>query len=233
MAVLDVGCGPGSISVGLAEAVGPRGRVLGVDAEPSQARAATEHARRCGAGNARFVVASAYALPVAEQTVDGYFSHALFEHLNRPVVALEQARRVLRPGGLLALAASDWSRARFDPYTEDVKLAMTGHYQLRRRAGGDPFAGGWLGELTRSAGFEVIAQVDQQWVDFGYAQLAAYVGARLANASRADPGDETLKRAVAAATRWGRANGSVSQCWVHVLARSPRRASGMSTGDQQ
>jgi ubiquinone/menaquinone biosynthesis C-methylase UbiE len=64
--VIDVGCGPGTITVGLASAIGSTGRAIGVDAQLSQIQAATAAAPK----SAAFAVASAYALPLSDQSVD-------------------------------------------------------------------------------------------------------------------------------------------------------------------
>lgn len=218
--VVDVGCGPGSITGGLAEAVAPAGRVLGVDARRSQVAAGAA----AGWPNATFAVADAYGLPVRDRAVDVYFSHALFEHLGEPERALREALRVLRPGGTLALAASDWSRARFDPWTDDVAAAMAAHHRLRRSAGGDPDAGGRLAGLAERAGFGDVAQASHHRVDLSYQELARYVGARLDAALRADGADDELRRAAEAARRWATTGGTVEQCWTEVVARAPRRS---------
>jgi len=204
--VVDVGCGPGTITVGLAGRLASGGHVLGVDAQWSQVAAARSNA--AGVGNARFAVAEAGALPCADRGVDVYFSHALFEHLADPAGALAEARRVLRPGGLLAVTASDWSRARFAPHTADIEAALQGHRLLRRRAGGDPDAGGRLRSWIDAAGFAVAEVRSRQLVDMGYAELAAYVGDRLADAGP-----------LAAARRWQRTAGTWTQCWTEVVAR--------------
>jgi ubiquinone/menaquinone biosynthesis C-methylase UbiE len=222
--VVDVGCGPGSITGGLAEAVAPTGRVLGLDARQSQVEAGAAAARRAGRWNARFAVADAYGLPVADHVVDVYFSHALFEHLDAPDLALREARRVLRPGGTLALAASDWSRARFDPRTADVARAMEAHHRLRRSAGGDPEAGGRLAELAERAGFTGVVQTSHHRVDLSYRELARYVGSRLDTALRADGADDELRQAAEAARRWAATDGTAEQCWTEVVARAPYRS---------
>jgi len=213
--VIDVGCGPGTITAGLARAIGSTGRAIGVDAQLSQIQAATAAAPE----SAAFAVASAYALPLADQSVDMYFSHALYEHLSRPDKALAEARRVMRDGGILAVAASDWSRAEFSPRTDDVSEAMSGHYRLRREAGGDPFAGGQLAAWARAAGFIGITEHTRMRVDLGYRELAAYVATRLEN--RLD--DPQLRNAYAAAIRWTQYDGVVVQCWTEIVAHSSMR----------
>ncbi len=142
--VLDVGCGPGTITLGLAKAVAPHGFALGIDGQRSQVELATEMIATAGSKNLQFEQGSVYDLPVPGGSIDVAFAHALFEHLGRPADALAELRRVLRPGGLLAISSSDWSAAVLNPRTPDVDAALRGHYLLRRKAGGDPFAGaGW------------------------------------------------------------------------------------------
>lgn len=193
MRVLDVGCGPGTITRGLAAAVAPDGVVLGVDV------------RRGGPG----VLGSVYALPARSGSVDVAFAHGLAEHLGDLPLALAELRRVLRPGGLLALASSDWSGAVLDPRTPDVAVALRGHYLLRRDAGGDPFAGGRLPSAVRAAGFGDVTVREVDWPDMTYAELARYVAARLG----------ALPEARAAALRWAQGDGTFTQRWVQVTAR--------------
>src|SRR5919202_1984497 len=70
--VLDVGCGPGSITVGLAEAVAP-GEVIGVDAEPLQIERAEALAEGRALANLRFEVANAYELPYPDASFDARY----------------------------------------------------------------------------------------------------------------------------------------------------------------
>lgn len=217
--VVDAGCGPGTVSVGLTRAVGPSGWVLGIDAEPSQIDSARVVAQTAGLSNLRFETGSAYQLPIGDAGVDAYFSHAMFEHLSAPDEALDEARRVLRAGGVLAVSASDWSRAQFDPWAPDVALAMEGHYQLRRRAGGDPFTGGRVAGWVREAGFLDVVETSWLRIDLDYRQLATYVLNRLDAALLERPGDDDIAHARDAAARWAATSGTVLQCWTEVTAR--------------
>lgn len=218
MWVVDLGCGPGSITLGLAA----ESRVTGVDRDAGQVALAREAARRAGRSTVDFVVGSAYDLPFASGCVDVAFSHALFEHLARPADALAELRRVLRPGGRLALSTSDWSKARLRPKTANVDAALRGHYLLRRRAGGDPFAGRHIAEECVRAGFTEVASRAKYREDMSYRALAKYVESRLDEAI-VDPAyardRDQLASAARSAWMWTRGgDGDFSQCWVEVTA---------------
>jgi hypothetical protein len=90
---------------------------------------------------------------------------------------------------------------------------------LRRRAGGEPFAGQRLADWVRAAGFVGIAQTAHMRVDMDYRQLARYVLTRLNAAVREDPNDEDLVSARSAAGRWADTDGSVTQCWTEITAQ--------------
>jgi SAM-dependent methyltransferase len=224
MRVLDVGCGPGTITLGLARAVEPGGSLVGVDAEPSQIELARAAAERAVAAHATFEVGTAYGLRVAGASYDVVFAHGLFEHLVRPLDALGELRRVLRPGGLAAICSSDWNAAAVEPRTADVEAALECHLELRRQAGGTPDAGARLPAWLDAAGFEIISIEQRDETDLPYPALAAYIGARIDEALvRAAPADRpALAEGLAAARRWGQHDGVRStQRWVAVVARRP------------
>jgi ubiquinone/menaquinone biosynthesis C-methylase UbiE len=152
MDVLDCGCGPGSITVGLAEAVAP-GSVTGIDLEEGQLAKARETASGLGLANVTFKTADARRLPFDDGQFDAVFSHAMLEHLPDPVSVLAEMRRVLRPGGLAAVRCIDLGGTVIAP--DDGTLAA-GHElwrKYRRHCGGDPFMGRRLRALLREAGF--------------------------------------------------------------------------------
>lgn len=216
MWVVDLGCGPGSITLGLAA----ESRVAGVDVDAGQIAMARDIARRSGRSTVDFLVASAYDLPFASGTVDVAFSHALFEHLSRPLDALAELRRVLRPGGRLALSTSDWSKARLRPKTANVDAALRGHYLLRRQAGGNPFAGRVIADQCVTAGFTEVVSRARYRSDMSYRDLAKYVESRLEAALEEEGRDrDQLASAARSAWVWTRGgDGDFSQCWVEVTA---------------
>jgi SAM-dependent methyltransferase len=222
MRILDVGCGPGTITLGLAAAVAPGGSCLGIDAERSQIDLACAAAQG-GAVQATFAVGSAYDLPLADATVDAVFSHAVYEHLARPAEAAAELARVLRPGGLAGVCSSDWGGVRIEPRSDDVELAVHWHLELRRRAGGDPFAGPALPALLEAAGLTTLEVRVRHEVDMTYPAYARYIGVRLeAAAQRAHGSDRAeLHAAAAAAARWATRDGVITQPWTAVVARRP------------
>ena len=106
MRVLDVGCGPGSITLGLAEVVAPA-EVVGVDLQPAQVEQARALAAERGVTNARFEVASVYELPFPNGSFDAVLAHGVLMGLREPVRALQELRRVLRPGGVVGVRDAD------------------------------------------------------------------------------------------------------------------------------
>ena len=100
--LLDLGCGPGSISRGLARAVAP-GRMQGVDMEESQIDIARAAAEADGLENARFLAGDVLDLPFGADSFDVVHCHALFMHVPDTRALLGEIRRVLRPGGLLSV----------------------------------------------------------------------------------------------------------------------------------
>lgn len=153
MRVLDVGCGPGSITLGFAETVAP-GEVVGIDFQPSQ----VDQAQRFLAGrelkNLRFQVADAYKLPFPDNSFDAVFAHAVLWHLREPEKALSEIRRVLRAGGIVGIRDCDWGGRICAPATPLLEKWWAITVKVRQRNGGNPFFGRHLRRLLNDAGFE-------------------------------------------------------------------------------
>lgn len=155
MTVLDCGCGPGTITAGLAERVAP-GMVTGIDAEESQIALARQNVLASGR-EVRFEVASIYEIPFPNNSFDAAFSSALFEHLREPLRALGEIRRVLKPGGAVGLRAPDWGGFLVHPTPPEVAAAIEYYQALQLSNGGEVRAGRKLAGWLRDAGFERVA----------------------------------------------------------------------------
>jgi SAM-dependent methyltransferase len=140
MAVLDLGCGPGSITAGLAAAVAP-GRTIGVDLDPDLPP---------GTEGVELVAANAYALPFPDASFDAIFVSALLQHLTEPVPALREARRVARPGAVIGIIDADTNAYLLAP--PDPRLAAALELNAKLRAG-SPQTGRKLRGLLHAAGF--------------------------------------------------------------------------------
>jgi ubiquinone/menaquinone biosynthesis C-methylase UbiE len=136
MRLLDVGSGPGSITLDLAEIVTP-GEVIGIDIEPSQVERARAAATARGAANVQFQVANAYALPFPDASFDAVFAYAVLMHLQDPLEVLREFRRVLRPGGLVGIrdAAGDPT---WEPSTELLSEFVVLHRRVAEHVRGRP-----------------------------------------------------------------------------------------------
>jgi ubiquinone/menaquinone biosynthesis C-methylase UbiE len=123
--VLDVGCGPGTDTLRLAQLVGPTGRVTGVD---SDAAMVAEANRKAQAAELAACVwhehGDALALPFSSDRFDAARSERLFQHLLQPEQALAEMLRVTRPGGRVVLVDADWGSLSIDSAMVDLERQM-------------------------------------------------------------------------------------------------------------
>jgi ubiquinone/menaquinone biosynthesis C-methylase UbiE len=151
--LLDIGCGPGTITLGLAKAVS-LGEVVAVDSGTSQIEAAQKRALNAGLSNLRFQCESVYSLSFKDDEFDVVFAHAVFEHLKEPVAALREIRRVLKPNGLIALRSPDWGGFIVAPETPGLQSALQRYVEIQTGNGGDVQVGRKFPSLLRAAGLK-------------------------------------------------------------------------------
>lgn len=152
MSLLDCGCGPGTITAGLAQATAP-GDAIGIDLEERQLELARENADKLGLSNLTFESGSVYELPFQDASFDAVFSNAMLEHLQDPMAVLKEMYRLLRPGGLIGIRTIDLAATLIAPEDATLKRANEVWLKYRQRCGGDPFIGRRLRALLREAGF--------------------------------------------------------------------------------
>jgi len=214
LSVLDCGCGPGSITLGIAARVDP-GEVAGIDFAPDQITRARQAAAREGRRNVRFETANVHSLPFESGRFERVFSHALLEHLADPQKALRELHRVLAPGGVIGVCSPDWGGFLLSPPSPRASRALDAYMALQSGNGGDVRAGRHQGMHLAAAGFEAI-ELSARYECYDSRQvIAEYLARRLEQA-----GDV----ASASALRdWsGDEPGMFAQAWVSAVARKPR-----------
>ena len=162
MSLLDVGAGPGTITVDLAELVAP-GRVVGVDASEQVVAQARAHAAERGVTHVEFQVADASALPYADGEFDVVHAHQVLQHLARPVEALAEFRRVAATGGIVAARDADYAGVVLHPLTLGLESWGTLYQRVHRSNGGEPDAGRRLKQWARAAGFTEVTSTASVW----------------------------------------------------------------------
>lgn len=219
--VVDIGCGPGAITAGLAERVAP-GEVLGLDRDGAYV---DEARSRWTAPNLRFAEADAAELPLDDDSVDLAFLHAVLQHVESPADVLREVRRVVRPGGLVAVGDADLDGFLIHPVTDGLTDAL----ELDRRTRRNPDVGRRLPALLVEAGFADVefsataTSVAGPATEALAGATALRLGAEPFIARATAEGwaqREDLDRMVAAWQRWASAPGAVFvTLWCQALAR--------------
>ncbi|MEU3017807.1 methyltransferase domain-containing protein [Nocardiopsis sp. NPDC007018] len=160
--LLDVGCGPGSITADLARRVAP-GRVTAVDASAEAVERASAHAEEAGVDNVDFVVGDVHALDLPDDTFDVVHAHQVLQHVGDPVRALAEMGRVARPGGVVAACDSDYSAMHWYPNLPELDAWMALYQRVARANGGEPDAGRHLLAWAHAAGFTEVSHVAEVW----------------------------------------------------------------------
>ncbi len=172
--LLDVGCGPGTITIDLASRVAP-GRTIGVDLSPQVIITARLRQRESGATNVLFEEGDVYQLTFDDSSFDVVYAHQVLQHLSDPVAALGEMRRVLRVGGILAVRDGDYGAFSWAPDDERLDRWMQLYQQLTARNRAHANAGRHLAEWVRRAGFET-SQVSSSTWTFRSAEERAWWG---------------------------------------------------------
>jgi len=151
--LLDCGCGPGTITLSLAQWAS-QGRVVGVDIGASQLETARRSALDRGLTNVEFQRASVFELPFPDESFDVVFSQAMFCHIPNHATALAEIQRVLRPGGTVAIRDIINGALIVWPDGSLVREVQRIFRLGEERSGGNPDVGVALGTMLDAAGFE-------------------------------------------------------------------------------
>ena len=163
MDLLDVGCGPASITADLAERVAP-GRVVGLDAAAGALEAARATLSERGLSEQVEVTSGdVMALPFEDASFDVVHAHQVLQHLADPVGALAEMRRVTRPGGIVAVRDAVYSAMTWFPEPAGMEQWRSVYMATARSNGGEPDAGSRLLSWARAAGFADASASASTW----------------------------------------------------------------------
>ncbi|TAQ87195.1 hypothetical protein B7494_g4473 [Chlorociboria aeruginascens] len=153
--LLDVGCGPGSISCDFANILS-HGSVIGIDQSPEAVAVAKKTAFERGIGNISFQTADVTRLPFEDATFDVVHAHQVLIHIPTDLVplALKEIKRVMKPGGVVGFRDGIWDSWAIYPGEMKWWVEMTG--RVMDTAGSDRNAGMKLHAWVREAGFQVV-----------------------------------------------------------------------------
>jgi len=160
--LLDVGCGPGTITADLARRVGP-GRVVGLDRAEAPLVAARAEAAAQGLEHLTYVVGDVYRLDFPDDSFDVVHAHQVLQHLTDPVAALREMARVARPGGLVAVRDSDYAAMTWYPDSEGLTRWLSLYRAVARSNGAEPDAGRRLKTWARAAGLTDLTACASTW----------------------------------------------------------------------
>ena len=163
MALLDVGCGPGSITADLAALVEP-GPVTGLDRSEDVVARARKMAAGRGLSNLEFAAGNVYDLDFPDGTFDVVHAHQVLQHLADPVAALREMRRVTVPGGLIAVREADFHGMSWYPELPELADWMDTYQAIARGNGAQPDAGRRLISWVLEAGFTEFEASASHWL---------------------------------------------------------------------
>lgn len=213
-ALLDVGCGPGTITIDLARLL-PEGHVVGIDASAEVIAEARRAAREAGVTNVDFHVADLYALGDLGECFDVVHAHQVLQHVADPIAALRSMCEACRADGIVAARDSDYGAFAWYPSDPELDQWLAVYRASARLIGGEPDAGRRLVAWARAAGLSRVdasascwcfsGDADRTWWSDLWAErvTASHFAETARSAGLAS--EEDLERIAAAWRRWGAA----------------------------
>ena len=224
--LLDVGCGPGTITVELAERIAP-GKVVGLDREAD----VIEKARAIERGpNCHFQQGDVYSLDFDDGSFNVVHAHQVLQHLREPAEALCEMARVTRRGGLVAVRDGDYGGMFWEPAEPLMDRWLELYHAITTANGVEADAGrklpGWaddagLDDYQVSSSTWTFREPDQLewWSDLWAERVTSSSYATLAVDGGLSTAEELAGIAVAW-RRWAKEPGAVFVVpHVEVLAR--------------
>ncbi len=196
--ILDVGCGPGTITVDLAR-VATQGSAVGLDRSESVISEARKTAGQANVTNVDLRVGDVYDLDFEAGSFDVVHAHQVLQHLSDPVAALREMRRVCTPEGLVAVRDSDYSGFTWRPALPELDEWLTLYKKVARANGAEPDAGRRLKGWALAAELDIVSSTAGVWCFSTPAEVSWWGGMwaeRIVDSSMAE---QAIERGLASA----------------------------------
>lgn len=198
VSVLDVGSGPGSITIDFARLVHPA-PVVGLDRSDDVVAQAAEAGR--GTENLTFRTGNVYDLDFPDDSFDVVHAHQVLQHLTDPVEALREMRRVAKPGGIVAVRDADFHGMSWYPEVPELDAWMELYQTIARGNGAEPDAGRRLLSWALAAGFTDIEPSSSNWLYATPDQRSWQAGVWSERVVRSAFAEQAVERGLADAAR--------------------------------
>ena len=162
MSVLDVGCGPGTLTADLAARVGP-GTVVAIDTSAEVLDEARASCAERGVENVTLLHGDFRTAGLEAGSFDVVHAHQVLQHLRDPVGALREMARLARPGGIVAARDVDFTATTMAPEGPGLNRFRPVYLAVTRRNGAEPNAGRWLLRWAREAGLADVTYTSSTW----------------------------------------------------------------------
>lgn len=100
--VIDIGCGPGTLTRKFSKWLGEQSKIIGIDIDTKFIEYAKDKAKALGINNISYIEGDALKLPLKDNSVDACASHTVIEHVPNKAFLLEQ-KRICKPGGTVSV----------------------------------------------------------------------------------------------------------------------------------
>lgn len=160
--LLDVGCGPGTITLDFAEKLSS-GTVVGIDSSEGIITKVLEGVSPSGEKNCSFKIGDAYNLGFGDNSFDIVHAHQLLQHLKDPIAALREMHRVVRPDGIVAIRDADYGGMIWSPSNPRLNEWMDMYQNMTRKNNVEANAGRFLFSWASQIDFSSISVSSSTW----------------------------------------------------------------------
>jgi SAM-dependent methyltransferase len=155
VSVLEAGCGVGAQTAILTRR-SPEAEFTSIDMSRESVLQACKLNGGLHTSKVRFLQSNIYNLPFADSCFDHVFICFVLEHLENPLKALSEIKRVLKSGGSVTAIEGDHNSFIWQPETPESHLVWESLIKIQSGLGQDPLIGRRLYPLLKAAGFDVL-----------------------------------------------------------------------------